>query len=292
MPNDEDGDSDNDNTSDEVECPNAGQCPDTDRDGLPDFLDNDTNSENPQGNDKGDADNDGISDVEECPNWVYCPDEDKNNIPDFIEKNEARDELIDLRPLLIQVLRNVNQEHSWSEKVLGTIFKDNYRRAPRILTIFGIEKIEHLASQGYNDRSLAEMRALAKPLCRKLVMSDSRRASRSRGREYSRLIKLTADRYKEILQLLIDEFPKFAYPKSYRNRPGYLCKTPNHTKEILRLMRLIKSSRDMAFTNYRQCESNNSKAKSFLNKIKTLYKRDIRIMETYKSMLFWCEKFE
>ena len=118
-PNDEDDDSDNDNVSDEVECPNAGQCPDTDRDGLPDFVDNDTNTENPQGDRQGDSDNDGISDANECPNWVYCPDDNKNNIPDFMEKEEVTDELIDLRPLLTQVLRNVNLDTLAVKKCLG-----------------------------------------------------------------------------------------------------------------------------------------------------------------------------
>jgi len=123
-------------------------------------------------------------------------------------------------------------------------------------------------------------------------MNDSHRANRSRGREYSRLVKLTAERYKEILQLLIDDLPKFAYPKSFVNRPGYRCEAPNYTKALLRLMRLIKSNRDMAFTNYRQCESKNRRTVRYLNNIKVLYARDIRTLKHYQSMLFWCEKVE
>ena len=68
------GDSDNDGIPDNVECAGGGLCPDTDRDGKPDYLDND-------------SDADGIPDRNECATGVPCMDTDGDGLPDYREPN-------------------------------------------------------------------------------------------------------------------------------------------------------------------------------------------------------------
>ena len=68
------GDSDNDGIPDNVECAGGGLCPDTDRDGKPDYLDND-------------SDADGIPDRIECATGVPCMDTDGDGLPDYREPN-------------------------------------------------------------------------------------------------------------------------------------------------------------------------------------------------------------
>jgi hypothetical protein len=67
------GDSDGDGLSDAQECPDGVQCPDTDGDNIPDYMDDD-------------SDNDGLSDEDECPNGI-CLDTDNDGITDNIESN-------------------------------------------------------------------------------------------------------------------------------------------------------------------------------------------------------------
>ncbi len=62
-------DSDGDGIPNDVECPDPPDCPDTDDDGTPDYLDRD-------------SDNDGYRDRVECPE-LPCRDTDGNGIPDY-----------------------------------------------------------------------------------------------------------------------------------------------------------------------------------------------------------------
>jgi len=61
---------------------------DTDRDGIPDYLDKDdaNTSENSLG---GDSDGDGIPDQVECPSYPACADSDNDGIPDYSDYDTA-----------------------------------------------------------------------------------------------------------------------------------------------------------------------------------------------------------
>ena len=90
-----DTDSDNDRWSDKEECKEAQLCEDNDRDGIPNYLDPDTNKENKGGDADGDADGDGKTDREECPSGVPCPDENGNKVPDYFELDSDGDLILD-----------------------------------------------------------------------------------------------------------------------------------------------------------------------------------------------------
>ena len=71
-----DTDADGDGKSDGDECgPDKNNCIDTDSDGIPDYLDYDSDGDGtPDKSELPDADRDGIPDVTECPNGSNCPD--------------------------------------------------------------------------------------------------------------------------------------------------------------------------------------------------------------------------
>jgi hypothetical protein len=91
LPSNQDQDSDNDGTPDGDECATPFTChsTDADGDGIPDYLDSDTNASNPGGNPGGDTDGDGISDADECSTGVPCTDSDGDGIPDYLENNNS-----------------------------------------------------------------------------------------------------------------------------------------------------------------------------------------------------------
>jgi hypothetical protein len=101
-------DSDEDGLDDWVECPQGLMCPDTDGDGVYDFLDTDSDGDeisdalegkgdsdedgipnrldpNDQDGGMGDSDGDGLSDLEECPQGLPCPDSDGDGTPDYMD---------------------------------------------------------------------------------------------------------------------------------------------------------------------------------------------------------------
>lgn len=97
------GDSDGDGVADNVECPTGVVCVDTDRDFIPDYMDEDSDSDGvPDATDSArtdpcapnmnnpacgtfDSDGDGIPNSVECPNPRMCPDTNRNGIPDYLD---------------------------------------------------------------------------------------------------------------------------------------------------------------------------------------------------------------
>lgn len=72
------GDDDHDGIPNQDECPDFPNCPDTDGDGIPDYLD-------------PDDDGDGIPTAHECPNHPNCPDTDGDSVPDYLDRDDDGD---------------------------------------------------------------------------------------------------------------------------------------------------------------------------------------------------------
>jgi uncharacterized repeat protein (TIGR01451 family) len=72
------GDDDGDGIPNDDECPNFPDCPDTDGDGIPDYLD-------------PDDDGDGIPTAHECPTYPNCPDTDGDGVPDYLDRDDDGD---------------------------------------------------------------------------------------------------------------------------------------------------------------------------------------------------------
>ncbi len=73
-----DPDDDGDGIPTANECPNHPNCPDSDGDGTPDYLD-------------PDDDGDGIPTANECPNYPNCPDSDDDGTPDYLDPDDDGD---------------------------------------------------------------------------------------------------------------------------------------------------------------------------------------------------------
>ncbi|RIK39514.1 MAG: hypothetical protein DCC55_17910 [Chloroflexi bacterium] len=75
---DRSGDDDNDGILNEAECSDFPNCPDTDGDGTPDYLD-------------PDDDGDGVWTQYECPDHPDCPDTDGDGNPDYLDPDDDGD---------------------------------------------------------------------------------------------------------------------------------------------------------------------------------------------------------
>ncbi|HHJ19955.1 MAG TPA: hypothetical protein ENJ84_09085 [Gammaproteobacteria bacterium] len=92
LSNDQDADDDGDGVSTLDELGDRVDNPrDSDLDGLPDYLDIDSNNAAATSDGSGDSDQDGFSDSTECPRAPVCVDTDGDGFPDYIDKDDDND---------------------------------------------------------------------------------------------------------------------------------------------------------------------------------------------------------
>ena len=107
------GDFDSDGFSNAVECPYSARCPDSDRDGTPDYRDVDSDDDGvADGGDPGrldpcqpssdvpvcgtgDADKDGVRNSSECADPALCVDTDRDGAPDYQDTDSDNDAVSD-----------------------------------------------------------------------------------------------------------------------------------------------------------------------------------------------------
>ena len=90
---DEDLDSDGDGLTNADECPGESfPCPDSDGDGIPDYLesnDYDTDGDGTKDYLDSDSDGDGTPDGTECASPPDCPDSDGDGLPDYVDSDDS-----------------------------------------------------------------------------------------------------------------------------------------------------------------------------------------------------------